>query len=404
MTKSHKTSTRTSSIRHEITLAITLLIIGISFALTILQYYRAKNDYREQLRRHLEEMAGSVAVCIDPDKHARLKASSDMETEIYSDMYIKLLDFKNSFKDIRYIYTMREKNNKLYYVIDADDDLEGAQKIGDEYTEADQNLISSVTNLRTPTSDKDFTKDRWGTWLSGYAPIITSEDKVDGFVGVDMAASNVISKEKELIKTSTIQLFFSLIFALVFGQLMGSLIATPIENLISRIKRMRHGNFTEVVDTAYTNEIGELTDQLNLMSEKMGHVIDDLQEKLEEEKSKTEEATKQGHQLLAVMHHSCAPFLLLENKIVVDCNVAAVKIFKGTHRINLLTRPWSDLSAEGSADQEIENKVGETLRWSFFDLHGEPFSHLIELTTFKEGDHDRLLVTFISCTTDSVEG
>lgn len=397
--KSEKTS-RTSSIRYEITLALTIIIVIISFTFTGLHYYRAKSEYRSQLRLHLEEMANSVAKCIDADIHAKLKEPADMESEAYSNLYIKLLDFKKAFKDIRYIYTMRVTGDKVTYVIDADENIDEAMPLGALYDDADAAFLKTVKDMRKPASDKDFTRDKWGTWLSGYAPIITSDEKYDAFIGVDMAASNVIAKEKMLLKSATLQLLVALFVAIACGQVLGAFISAPIESIIVRIKRMKHGNFSDVVTSTNTDEIGELSDQLNLMSEKVGSYIEKLETELQNEREKTEDVIKQSHQVLDLLRHSNTAFILLKDLTVIDCNLAALNLFKASHRINLLTRTWSELSAEASGDRKLEEKIGTPIPWNFFDLAGEPFSHLIELTYFS----DELLVCFVTYSDNSNNG
>ncbi len=364
----------------------------ISLSITVLHYIRNKNEYRIQLRTHLEEMANSVARCIDADLHAKLQKPEDMESETYSNLYIKLLDFKEAFKDIRYIYTMRVVDNKIIYVVDADNNPESAIPLGEEYDGTSEELLRTVSNLRKPASDKDFTTDRWGTWLSGYAPIITSEEKYDGFVGVDMTASSVREKERALLRVATLQLLAALFFAIICGQVVGNFFASPIEGMIGRLKRMRQGNFQESIESAHQDELGELSDQINLMSENVGTYIEKLEHELEVEKEKTTAC----HAILELLRHSSTPYLLLKEMTVIDCNQAAVELFKTSHRMNIITRPWAELSAGASGDNDITKKLGIPFLWKFFDLAGEPFPHLIELSSIDiEGHGACFLVCFV---------
>lgn len=386
---------RNNSLRFEITLVITTLIVAISFAITSWHYFRAKSDYRQQLRSHLEEMAGSVARCIDADQHAKLRKPEDMETEVYSNLYLKLLNLKEGFKNVRYIYTMRLVDNKVYYVIDADNNPENAIALGEEYDGTDESFLNTVSNLRRPASDENFTKDRWGTWLSGYAPIITSEEVADGFVGVDIAADHVIEKENALLRTAVMQLLASLLIAIICGQVVGNFFATPIERMILRMKRIRQGHFEGKLATAGSDELGELTDQINLVSAKVSGQIESLEKKLEIEKQRAENCQTQTSKILDLLRHSATPFLLLKHLTVVDCNQAAIELFKTTHRINLISRQWSELSAEASGDTHLLENIGAPFLWTFFDLTGEPFPHLIELSKFGKENETMILVCFV---------
>lgn len=43
-----------------------------------------------------------------------------------------------------------------------------------------------------PNVDDEFTEDKWGVWLSGYAPIYNSHAQAVAIVGLDVSARSVI--------------------------------------------------------------------------------------------------------------------------------------------------------------------------------------------------------------------
>ncbi|HOJ50568.1 MAG TPA: hypothetical protein PKW55_07145 [Spirochaetota bacterium] len=46
--------------------------------------------------------------------------------------------------------------------------------------------------------DKEFTVDKWGVWLSSYAPIVDSDGNIIAAIGIDMAAQKLLNMKIDI--------------------------------------------------------------------------------------------------------------------------------------------------------------------------------------------------------------
>ena len=93
-------------------------------------------------------------------------------------------------------YTWRITNNgQLAFVVDAD--LEEPADIGEIYEDIDPETLNQLISIKTPFTDQEFTSDRWGTFLSGYAPFYHPDGRLEGILGIDIDASDVLAYERK---------------------------------------------------------------------------------------------------------------------------------------------------------------------------------------------------------------
>lgn len=95
------------------------------------------------------------------------------------------------------VYTIRQgKDGKLRLIVDSETDYnnsgaidearEERTAIGEVYEDASPLLLAVLQSDSPGTyfDDAPYT-DRWGTWVSSYAPIFDKQGHPDGIVGVD---------------------------------------------------------------------------------------------------------------------------------------------------------------------------------------------------------------------------
>ena len=89
---------------------------------------------------------------------------------------------------------MRQNGSAVEFVVDADYGIEpDAAIIGEIYPNFAPNLLKGFLQ---PSTGTEFITDKWGTTLSGYAPIRDGSGGVVGLVGVDMDSHKVIEKQQ----------------------------------------------------------------------------------------------------------------------------------------------------------------------------------------------------------------
>ena len=161
---------------------IIILAIGIISSLYVYQSVGAS------LRQSLLYRAETIALALDPDDLAALNGDdSDVDLPEYSILKDRLTRIRETNKDSRFVYIMGKKNGELYFVADSEnsesEDYSPPGQIYYEESPAFEGAFSSkVSGSEGPTGD------RWGTWITGVAPIINDNNDVVAAVGIDVDA------------------------------------------------------------------------------------------------------------------------------------------------------------------------------------------------------------------------
>ena len=99
--------------------------------------------------------------------------------------------------DLAYIYTIIEQNQKFYFIIDTQvthpGEKDDTAEIMEEYTDISIEAVKALQTKMEQVGQKPYT-DKWGTFLSGYAPIYNSAKQLIGVVGVDIRMENYQQK------------------------------------------------------------------------------------------------------------------------------------------------------------------------------------------------------------------
>lgn len=145
------------------------------------------------------------------------------------------------------IYTMRKlPDGKIVLIVDAETDydhngkFEGEREqrteIGEEYEEHTPGLtlaLKGKTNF-----DADIVPDRWGKWVSAWAPIHNSNGKVDGVVGVDFDAHTWLAAISDDRRSAILNLAFILTFV-AFGSTALALLKADLAERTAAEERYR---------------------------------------------------------------------------------------------------------------------------------------------------------------------
>lgn len=199
----------------------------LTFVFGAVFYFNFFHQATENIRQEAMTNAANLAQHVDFSGHDQLTDQEDMNSVTYRRIFSDLNFASTLLDDVQYIYTMRpKKNNTWEFVVDAalekDDNSNGrideneiSAKIGDEYD------ITETPELTAgwfgPTADQKITKDIWGEWISGYAPIKDETGRTVGIVGVDISASQIIKEQKNILNL--------LAYTLVITFLLSSFIA-----------------------------------------------------------------------------------------------------------------------------------------------------------------------------------
>lgn len=179
-------------------LLVFISIIGSSYSL----YSNALDAVEDDIHDYLSGIARVASKQLDGDIHTSFTSPDQEQSPEYKSEIAKLAEIKKDFGNIEFIYTCIIKGDDVYFILDptppgekTPDGIEKKSHIMDKYDEA-KNIPELMKALKTHSIgiiSKPY-KDRWGSFVSGYAPLFNSKDEFIGVIGVDIDASEYAEK------------------------------------------------------------------------------------------------------------------------------------------------------------------------------------------------------------------
>lgn len=264
------------SLRVRLSMMILVLVILISSVLGIMLYGKATGSLEDELGQRLVNLAQVSTMLIDSNKHELLK-TGDENSETYLQIRNILREAAKKY-NAAYVYTLRKKDAQTTaFVIDTDEENPGL--IGEEYemTKAMELAFNGTANY-----DRDMYTDQWGTFKSGYAPILDSTGKVVAILGIDYDAKQVLALKKDFLFRILIPILIGVVLCLCFG-IWGTKKATDtIDTTGKNLKTMSQEMTGNIQNT---NEIGQAIvaamNQLSTGSEEQAHNLENVRSKIE---------------------------------------------------------------------------------------------------------------------------
>ncbi len=313
--------------RNKLTANLAILAIVASIVTGLVAYHISRNALREHLESRLRSVASIAALTLSADDLSRLRTPADRKTPVFRKLQSHLLDLQQAVPSIKYIYVMRKSSREetLKFVIDPTlpkdengngriEDNEAPAQIGEEYNIANYPQIKYA--FSGPIADNEINQDKWGYWLSGYAPVRDHTGKAVAIVGVDMSAQEILRQEGMLRRGVAIALIVMLAVSVLLSFMIASLLAHPIQVMTNSLQRLRQRDYTARVPDFDKGEIGLMTQAFNEMSQEMGSLHAELNRRHQEMKKKVEERTRElEHTHALLLEAAQERFDLAQNEI-----------------------------------------------------------------------------------------
>lgn len=299
-------------------LAFVFLAI-ISVNLTTLAYYsRVRTQLRQDIRERLRDSVAIGALQINGDLHALLTDPEHEGNETYKDLKKVLQGIRDSGTDIRFVYTMRQNpEGEILFIVDAEESEEDISHLGDIYDDAGPLLKDTFLTMEEPIVEEEFYTDKWGTWLTGYAPFYGSDGRLEGIVGMDISASKVIEKEQQAFLSAVAILLLSVPLIAWVGWLLGKNLTNPLATLLTGVNQLASGDLDTRIEVKSADEIGVLATTFNDMAGRLKELVTNLEQQvaertqaLERRVSQTQAAVEVGkavaaqHQLYELLNRT----------------------------------------------------------------------------------------------------
>ncbi len=189
-----------------------LIVIGtVSSAYVYLQV-------NESGRLHILDRAATIAAAVPrEDLRGLLGNENDLDSQSYARVKGLLTSVREVNHDVRFIYLIgRDTAGVLFFYADSEDPASpDYSPPGQAYGEATAAMRSLFSDALSRTEGPD--RDRWGLWISGYAPVMDENGAVIALLGLDLPAYAYLT---DVIIYSSLPLIIALllILLLVVGQ------------------------------------------------------------------------------------------------------------------------------------------------------------------------------------------
>ncbi len=174
-------------------LLVTATILAVTTITTLVVYCQAAAAHRADVHGNLLRLAHAAATLVDPDLHRTLTTPQQMDSPAYRSIQGALSKFLRCTPGVTYAYTVVLKDGQVCFGVDGLDPLDAADGESDQanllepYVDADPYMLAALHSGRALTTPEPFS-DKWGTFITGYAPLIASDGARVGVLGVDITA------------------------------------------------------------------------------------------------------------------------------------------------------------------------------------------------------------------------
>ena len=155
---------------------------------------------KQEVQESLIRTAEGAAAVVDGDLHRTITRPDQLDDDDYRRCIAPLRAIYGRLGDVKYLYTVVLDGNDVRFVLDTappgDNDGDGVQDRSAVWSVYDGDAPELLTALRAGRSIADAAprRDEWGTFVSGYAPILDSAGRSVGVVGADMTADAYLGK------------------------------------------------------------------------------------------------------------------------------------------------------------------------------------------------------------------
>lgn len=250
-----------------------LFILGSAMIVALIvgsvAYSNMGNFLQKKCKDDVMEIAVIAAENVDGAVFAKAAAGDEASLLTVKDS----LSFFLVGDSVAYVYTLMPKNADLFqFVVDTDPDDPG--EYAEDY-EAQDAMFEAMQG--SPSVTKDPFTDEWGTFYSGYAPILF-DGKVLGIVAVDYEASSIQTSLNSLIRNILFAVGAALLFAIVAALLVAVRMRRNFIKVNDKILEVASddGDLTKVLDIHSGDELEVIGNSLNRLLEKTANTVREI--------------------------------------------------------------------------------------------------------------------------------
>lgn len=214
--------TRKRIIRQSIILSLSVLL-AVLFSSSILFVF-AISTVKSDIGRYLSSIVLSASQLVDVEVQKTFKLPEQEKDKAYIEQAEKLKRFQDVFNNIKYLYTVIKKDGEVYFVVDPtpagvyEDGVETKSHIMDRYDEAKDipDLMSAFEKQTLSYTSMPYT-DKWGSFVSAYAPLRDNEGNFFGVIAADIEAGEYSQQIFRIYQAQAACVFVAVLISALFG-------------------------------------------------------------------------------------------------------------------------------------------------------------------------------------------
>jgi two-component system, sensor histidine kinase len=200
-------------------------LVGVFCCLAVWQTEDAARDQRDNLARLVAGLAPTYALELARMGHEQITLDTPPDDPRYLRLIEAEKDWLTANPSVADIYTMRQDaQGALHLLVDSetdydhsgayDDERETRTQIGEVYQATGG--ISEALRGRL-VFDPVIVEDRWGVWVSAFAPILNSAGETEAIVGVDYPAADWVAAIADARRATLVNFTVIVLVALLAG-------------------------------------------------------------------------------------------------------------------------------------------------------------------------------------------
>lgn len=218
-----------------------------------------------RLGANLEHIAATGALLIDGEDHTKIKTRADAQSDAFMELQFQLEKIRAA-NDLSpdAIYTLRPVEDKDGKIIMEFVTMLGTPYTGDRYTLRPE--MAEALDKQCSTHTSEVYADRYGMWLSAYAPIFGPDGKLDGLLEVDYRADKLGELDKNTRNNTIFYTLLCILVAMFSAFLTLRWFFRPVQALALGINALEEGNYEHRIQPIETtSELKRITDTFNSM-------------------------------------------------------------------------------------------------------------------------------------------
>jgi len=242
------------------------VVVVTAGALCAVLVEQMHDQMRRDLTARMRDVASVAAMGISAPLHAQVLRREDEGGPAHRALEANLQALKRRVPDLRFAYTIKQvPGGRLAFWIDAETDEQGSH-VGDEVKVRTPTLLRAFEPPFEARVEPDFYSDAWGTWLSGYAPVLASDGTLECVVGIDISAARVAEAEWAAVRAMLWVALMVTLAVCLAGVWLSGRIVRPLALLDTAMGRVRglHLEDSTVIESRF-REIAQMADTLSAM-------------------------------------------------------------------------------------------------------------------------------------------